>query len=321
MEIFEQLILFPGLFLYVVVTSIRVWFLWYDLNVSKLQLQRAWRVALNPNSESQDWYFQNQNIWGNPYLILKYGIVYAIIFSIVTITLYLNDLNLYKWLVALFCLLVEVVWVLLMWLKMRKFYYDNLGIKKEFLYFWIVVFIFITIGAIGTVLIPSQDRIHTEGYNMHSCSSELFWACFILCLVNCLIFGLIPLPKWFIARDKLQEKLRFEARKQERNSIATTTMTNKSQNGYQTEEDIEKQRIESKWSKIIVTDFGYESFMSHLTREFSIENFLFVTEVCLLPGLQSTCVVRLQVPRLVWQNVCVCCCFGCVHFLTYSIPS
>ena len=34
------------------------------------------------------------------------------------------------------------------------------------------------------------------------------------------------------------------------------------------------------WSQIVCTSLGYESFMNHLETEFSIENLLFVTEVC-----------------------------------------
>ena len=371
MEIFEQIVLYPGIYLYVIVTSIRVWFLWYDLNVSKLQLQRAWRMVINPNSESEDWYFNNLATWGNPYLILRYGFIFAISFSVITVVLYLLGLDLFKWLVALFCLLIEVVFVLIMWLKMRTFYYDNLGIKKEFLYFWIVVFGFISIGVIGGLLAES-NYINNNNNNNNKNSGEtkggpLFWACFILFFVNCLLFGLIPLPKWLIKRAKLKETKKILKRqksreleqqayvqslKQAQNALnnidinienaRSTSNTLRSQAGTTTDnkrrvstkinraaslmdklprlqglasasvgsgadyssgtrsngssrvasprnnnyidfaqlEAVERQHTRSSWAKIIVTEYGYESFMSHLEREFSVENCLFVTEVC-----------------------------------------
>ena len=35
-----------------------------------------------------------------------------------------------------------------------------------------------------------------------------------------------------------------------------------------------------QWSKIIITKEGFESFANFLQKEFSVENLLFVTEVC-----------------------------------------
>lgn len=34
------------------------------------------------------------------------------------------------------------------------------------------------------------------------------------------------------------------------------------------------------WTQIVSTSYGYELFINHLEREYSVENLLFITEVC-----------------------------------------
>ena len=44
--------------------------------------------------------------------------------------------------------------------------------------------------------------------------------------------------------------------------------------------DSRLETIGEHWSDIVCTPYGYEAFMNHLETEFSIENLLFITEVC-----------------------------------------
>ena len=39
------------------------------------------------------------------------------------------------------------------------------------------------------------------------------------------------------------------------------------------------QNFGDRWYDIVCSQFGYESFMHHLQKEFSVENLLFITEV------------------------------------------
>ena len=271
LQLVDRSLLFSTLYLYLIVTSIRIWFLWYDVNLNTLQLQRAWRMAIDPHSEIDDWHFKHINTWGNSFNMLKYGIVYAIVITIITLILHSNNLQLYKWLFALFCFLVEVVYVSIMWLKMRSLYYDNLGIKTEFLYFWILVLIFVIVGVVGALVLESTDG--------NSKQTDAFWAIIISLFVNCSIVGLTALPRWLVQYKEKKDEMIME-RQRKSHELDNMTMSQSGDHDHENlalHDDIVD--IERSWTKIIVTQYGYEAFMSHLQRELSIENFLIITEV------------------------------------------
>ena len=171
-----------------------------------------------------------------------------------------------------------------MWLKMRTFYYDNLGIKKEFLYFWIVVLAFIGVSLVG-IITMAIAKVGTS-----SNIRQLFWAVSILTLVNFLLFGLIPWPKWQMSRKVRKDQLKKKNMLEKRNSTAIMMMTGRSfsehdrqtsasnvsigrkipklkpvesdppqQSKTETEAQ-ERLRIECSWSRTIVTPFGYERY-------------------------------------------------------------
>lgn len=60
------------------------------------------------------------------------------------------------------------------------------------------------------------------------------------------------------------------------------------------------------WSQVVITSQGYEMFINHLESEFSVENLLFITEVCVMIRIY---ILSCDIHSIKLSCGCV---FGCV---------
>ena len=368
--------------------AMRIWLLYYDMNVSKLLLQKVWRSVIDP--EFKNWFFQKQNTLGDAKYLLKFGIIFVIVIcSLIAVLRFTVD-KLIERMISWLTLSVSPIFAIVIYLKLKHFYYDNLGIRREFFYFFMLVLIFITLNIILALI---DGLIYTMSQSLF----DLFWIFFTIILSNGIMFIMVPLskklshptmistklPKDFSMKLVIQKSI--ENHKNMRNSQRNLGNGNREMSGPQSQDSSMYNNVDSipdsaqlpslrmqqyssqgssntytsattgphsgpgsgpgsgaatsaasslpmtdensvwstsasgmgmfsgygsgsgssgtkqskaaekynHWSKIVITPFGYESFMNHLGREFAIENLLFISEVC----------------RFVWYAIVLLCYF------------
>ena len=241
----------------------RLWLLYYDTRLSKLARQSAWLRIIDAKAFDKNWFKEHANTLGNSLYLLKYGTLIIIIGNATDELLARNGI--YQILLAFrFMVVLSLAsFILHIWRKLRNYQYDSLGIRKEIklLFIGAVVWgLFICI-VLATVHDPNVYKI-----------SWRFSLC-VLLIVTMIIMTLYPkaLNKSKTAKAGLPA-VGVIKRQTGRGELHMDALQQSSENL--------DGNIGKNWVDIVCTSFGYESLMNHLEKEFSIENLLFVSEVC-----------------------------------------
>ena len=264
----------------------RIWLLYYDIHLSKLQLQQVWLNAIDPNIVNQNWFKKHQSTLGNANYLIKYGFIITMVYSIsngVARFTTINDANT-NTVVANFFDLVEtgiIVFVGLIFgiliFKLRNVYYDTLGIKKElclsFKCALILTILDLAINLGDTFLnIMTVDDTYFFGQ----------YTIFVSCMV--FIYMLTLLPKRLLKQSSIGS-VGYNCR--DIYSCCWNKCCNGKLKGDDSEKDLDIRSktlsslsgVNYRWSDIVCTQFGFESLMDHLEKEFSVETLLFIFEV------------------------------------------
>ena len=344
------------------INIIRIWLLYFDMNISKFKNQNGWRIIIDPNCQSTNWYFQKLNTYGNSNYLFKYGFLFVLVCSTIRIVLSYTFDIIFAWLFTYAIYSLQIVAPVVIYFKLRHFYYDSLFIRQEFLtLFWLMLACLLMV--ILTTIFDQLFLQHIKNEDNQDAISNLLWVSQTLTVTNVVMYSLIWVPRRLVVAFEKQYKKSKKSGGSRDNSSdrdsrgrsssfsqfsATTTKTAMShandsntpvgahthaqvesntttpapstpissgaasitidfvdavKNGHASqsssdivghnnskhvnkhpstkaakEKKLEKE-IRNHWSKIIVTSFGYESFMKHLEKELSIENLLFITEV------------------------------------------
>lgn len=129
----------PSFVLCTLASICRIWLLYYDIHLSKLQLQRVWLKVIDPNIIKQNWFAKNQKTFGNANYLIKYALIMTILYSIWNVSVRIisttsnNNNTLAKILDLIDTIIVLCAAIIFGGLifKLRSFYYDTLGIKRE----------------------------------------------------------------------------------------------------------------------------------------------------------------------------------------------
>ena len=258
----------------------RVWLLYYDMLLSKIQKNRQWRMIIDPKASNiidreSKFALNNQNTLYKTKALLKiYGVAFFIEYIIIgypaMFILHVtsnngsifdsNDQVLF-FTTVYFTLMyfVRFCFGYYIWQKMNRLQMiDNFGIRKEIGYVMIQVtcgiIIFIFLILVNSVVGGVFDLIDD---NLNQVINQLISAYYTV------IFGCLNVYVMFVYPIRVYDK--FSNDKNNKNA----------------DDDKENEKyIESisHWTQIMDTEIGYEEFMDYLAREFSTENLLFITE-------------------------------------------
>ena len=268
----------PSFIIIQYIYSVRVWLLYYDMLLSKIQKNRQWRMIIDPKTsniiDSQSKFaLKNQNILykTKPLLkicgiafIIEYVIVYYPIMIILNVASNGPVLVFTGWggyfvmpyITTMFFL--RFCFGFYIWQKMNRLkMIDNFGIRKEIGYVWIhvsfgiVIFLFsILLNNIVTGLFELiDDQLNDAIVRLTSCYFGLIVGC-----ANVYVTFVYPIR------------------------VYNKNFNDKNNTGGDVAENVNYIESIQHWTQIMQTEVGYEEFMDYLASEFSTENLLFITE-------------------------------------------
>ena len=171
----------PAAIIFALITVIRVWLLYFDMNISKLNLQLSWRSVLNSNFASENWFYIKQHKLGNEIYLLKRGIIAAYLFDFLTAMLRYYNFEFYERLITWGVYMFASLFIAIIWCKLRNFFYDTLFIRKEFILLFFITLFFVLLFLIWGVII---DLVSPFVYNVVWCwMSVIFTTCLVFCHV------------------------------------------------------------------------------------------------------------------------------------------
>ena len=127
---------------------IRVWLLYFDINLSKYYLQKAWSSAItSPNSTSNlnnksmekeiqlnvNWFYKHQKTLGNVKYLTVITFIIIIIFCLIDFYIYIEISLVAASLFSLGCYGLTFIAFGIFYYKLKDCYFDELAIRKEFL--------------------------------------------------------------------------------------------------------------------------------------------------------------------------------------------
>ena len=308
------LLTMPAIYICILCICLRLWFLYFDIHLTKYQLEEIWLSAMNPSinnpkSNEQNWFLKYESTLGNSKYLMKFGIIFILLFSFLSCFLRLNpfiDLS------NVDRILNGIIWIfvglfnLIIWYHLKGLYFqDTLGIKKELYYTFIIAFIFV-FGHIGITLLYAFGILNWIWFNYFWCINTLWFG-----MSGILLNTLLPVRYCVSTTSKKKKTKKSETSTntihrcicccescicnsccdtQTPNgmSLSGTTTTASASDASPRNTDTRNNRgyssaagavsFGSNWFDVVCTGFGYESLMTHLESEFSIENLLLITE-------------------------------------------
>ena len=258
----------------------RFWIFYYDSRLAQFDTNKEWKMAIDPIKESDNWYVKHINKYGNAQFIFNVSIIFVIIeVSMQYILIFFVDEKLSPWpkqyifsniWLAIIQLVPAGISTCIFYKIVKEISQDNLGILKEIKFECLgclVSAIYVTILVI--ILKPKYYRlIYTS-------------ICVIITPIIMYLAFIYPqrLFRKYSNRpvNLIIKKLDQEIQKQSKNNgmgsgSGSGSGANSPKSGLKT------------WKNIVSTYDGYVAFMTHLGKEFSTENLLFVQEVifCIL---------------------------------------
>ena len=182
--------LFPLGYSFVIISNVRIWMLYYDTNYTKFKLQKSWLKAIDPtvsksynqlklkfddsstinddinNKDNKklspidinlNWFDKHEQTYGNDkYLIKRLLFGFFLVYGLTIGTLVITSNSARIFLISLQILVLTsnapaVIFPCVLYFKLRHFYLDELGIRKEMItiiiiasgYFVVIIFAFI----------------------------------------------------------------------------------------------------------------------------------------------------------------------------------
>lgn len=89
----KYLLFVPAIFITSLLFLIRFWLFYFETELVKFEMNKKWRMAIDPINISQNWFVRNRHEWGDTLYLLKVIAFITLIFTIVSFILkfYLKD--------------------------------------------------------------------------------------------------------------------------------------------------------------------------------------------------------------------------------------
>ena len=127
-----MLIIFgPCLYSVLLIACLRIWLLFYTVNLGKFRLQRVWRCAIDTSCECENWYEYNLKRFGRAKYLFRWVILLVLILSGTSAYFKLDGKPYVPSIMAWSCAFIVALFGLIMWRKIRTIHFDTWGIKKE----------------------------------------------------------------------------------------------------------------------------------------------------------------------------------------------
>ena len=265
---------------------VRVWLLFYDMQLNHLLQNKNWQMAINPFRISNNWYLNptNQSLFGKNG---KYLFSFAVLFGIVHCGVIYYFLSLEKkpttrtplpaTLFTIFVYLFSVIIGIFIWKKLSRFKnYDNFGIRNEFKIVMIAsLFAFL-------MLLPYSFIIayyDLNWYFVNSVTATIYTTLIMYISVPYVIKVNENKNKWNKSSSEMDKlSISIKSRSQSATPVPPAG-PRPALKSVTSNEDVHNIVEMKHWSQVVRTSFGFELFMTHLQSEFCTENLLFVYEV------------------------------------------
>ena len=235
---------------------IRIWLLYYDMQVSHILKNKNWQMIIDSNSIENNWYFKSKNqkrYYNNGKMLFKIGFTFDVIYFCLCWILNRYRYDWFSQFLVLFDLLVKVTIGGLIWRKFGQFSNrDSFSIHKElkaFIIYGLITFFPFSFGY----------------YAIQRYSGQFYFSLYILIVYPIML--LIPFYIWVPFVIRMQRKKMSKI-----NSISFK------EKGKEKEKGNGNCKKRMHWSAVVSDSEGYQEFINHLESEFSVENLLFITE-------------------------------------------
>ena len=185
-----NLFFYPCLILLITIPLVRMWLLYYDTQISKLKLQKAWLSVIDTNAESGNWFRKHERTFGNAVYLTKFCVTYAILLTIINALLRRilleTGISIMR-MVDTMNGIISYVLIGIIWYKLRKCQYDNLGIRHEMIAYF-------TTGFIWFIAHATVVTLNTTGI-INETIFEILWRYVFAIIVSALILVITVYPQ------------------------------------------------------------------------------------------------------------------------------
>ena len=311
---------------------------------------KEWRMAIDPINEEKNWFVKKKRTYGNPTFILRIIISISLFYVCVNSVAYYQTSVGVQIAVLFICFVIPaIIGHYLFFTRFRHQTHDDcLKIRQELIVTLSVITILVCVIFIFYALYVISDEKHKK--QVLSDYASYGWA--ILRVTLLFLVGIYP--KYLLRNysnvnhngDRIEKDI-FEKyifwmcicdkcichsgyKKQNHSNKTTYSMSLLDETKW-SEKDGNRNSISGintngkkkplSWMKIVSSYDGYEALMLHLESEFSIENLLFIQEVCLLYllcthfcfGVGCMCLLILL------TTGCVVCVFRFVYLIFFYV--
>ena len=281
-------VIIPGAYIFGLIHCLRVWLLYFDINIYKFHMQKAWLKVIDPKLESTNWFNNKQATLGNSMFLLKYGITLSLFCVAIGATFRILHLLFIDRIFSWFIVFTFAITATVFWCKLRKHYNDPLAIKKELSWMIRCAFFYFAIGVsllLCLILNVISEDTYDVGWRFMACS-----------FINSAMTILSIIPRYLCMSHNHDHDSNVNGNNNKTKCgcfqnnpccVATTVQTKEMMKRMRTWTSTESSTSQQSlpdtfgnyWTDIVCSQYGYESFMQHLLEEFSIENLLFCSEV------------------------------------------
>ena len=293
--------------MFMLIGLVRVWLLYYDTHITKLNLHGAWLSVIDSTIETENWFKKHEKTWGNARFLIKLSVGLVVLLTLIAVLLRLIGLRPVARILEWFFIFVVTVVTMVIWRKLKDYQYDSLGIRREMIALFICGIATFTIGVsmvvlhlFGIIVFPVYDACWTVNVSIGmsalgvittlytkklstmedvttpcdicaSCKIKMRYCVLSYCKYKC---------GWLVAESALPSM--------DMSNVVTVSATDKSPSVkpetysppmHVTTFGRQNTGFGFSWRDIVCTPFGFESLMNHLSNEFSVENLLFISEV------------------------------------------
>ena len=310
-DIISWTIVFPCWMIIQYMYLSKIWLLYYDMRLTKIQNNREWRMIIDPKSSDKignkfKLFLNNQNLLYRSKPLLRMTIICMITEYSIQVLLLLID-EWYGIYFGMVLLGIRIIIGIYIWYQMSLLkLIDIFGLRKE-IFYSVFIGIFIIIIQVIVVFMYIFYNLITEG-------DLITWYAIVIAIgigysitihypltlhnmfeyKKTLQYGYsngimnkttVPVPSQQVSTAGIgigRKSLKWSQMKTLTFSSGNNNDNNNNLKIPQIVSNVKSAPIINHWSQIVEHEIGYEEFMNHLSAEFSTENLLFITEVCLI---------------------------------------
>ena len=261
-----------------------MWLLYFDYNYHRTLSRKPWQIFLSRTSIDENWFLINRQRLGSAKFIIKWIIIPIVILRVISYFTIRFGFDIASESIdagtLCFFAVFSFIFIGIVWSKYPD-YHDIYFIRSELKWLCLSTLVlalsYLTWGILMALQI--EQRIDSDIGFIQILFTELM-CCFIM-------FIMIRYPLWKSAQNSIR-KIKAEQIQIVRSQSDSTSTTFETSDSMEEVIAMTTTAMVLDWETEIETIEGYERFAGFLSKEFAIENLLFVTEV----RFPSICTLR-----------------------------